>query len=66
MIYDVIIKNGKIIDGTGNPGYFGDIGIKERKISKITDIIDPSKEEKIIDAKGLIVSSGFIVAHSYN
>jgi N-acyl-D-amino-acid deacylase len=35
MRYDIVIKNGKILDGTGNPWFRGDIGIKDGEIAKI-------------------------------
>jgi len=64
MDYDIIIKNGRIIDGSGNPWYKADIGISKGKIMKIGRI-KPSEEAKIIDAKGMIVSPGFIDIHSH-
>jgi N-acyl-D-amino-acid deacylase len=64
MTLDLIIKNGKIIDGTGNTWYYGDIGIKNGKIEKIShNIVD--SEARIIDANHLIVCPGFIDIHSH-
>ena len=62
--YDIIIRNGKIIDGTGNNWYYGDIGIKNGKITSIQKhlIATATKE---IDAKGLIVAPGFIDVHTH-
>lgn len=62
---DIIIKNGCIVDGTGNSCYEGNIGIKNGKIIKIDSYIDEQALE-IIDAKGLVVSPGFIDVHSHN
>lgn len=59
---DVIIKNAKIIDGTGNPAYEGDIGIQGDKI--VMKVEDETAEETI-DAAGRYVSPGFIDAHSH-
>ena len=61
--FDLIIKGGEIIDGTGKPSFQADIGIKEGKIVKISNI-----DEKItttIDAKGLVVSPGLIDMHNH-
>jgi N-acyl-D-amino-acid deacylase len=62
---DILIKNGCIVDGTGNASFQGDFGIKDGKIVKIENNI---KEEaiEIIDAKGLVVAPGFIDVHSHN
>ena len=61
-MYDLVIKNGTITDGTGSAGYIGDIAISDGKISRIAKSIDG---ERTIDAKGLIVSPGFIDSHSH-
>jgi N-acyl-D-amino-acid deacylase len=64
-MYDLIIRNGKIIDGTGSPWYYGDVAIKNDKIEKIGYLKNfRSKEE--IDAKGKIVSPGFIDMHTHS
>ncbi|MBZ9686988.1 D-aminoacylase [Clostridium estertheticum] len=62
---DIIIKNGRILDGTGNPSYQGSLGIKDEKVVKIECNIDEEALE-IIDANGLIVCPGFIDVHSHN
>ena len=51
--YDLLIKNGQIIDGTGTPSFLSDIGIKDGIIKKIGKINESAK--KIIDAKNLVV-----------
>lgn len=62
--FDVIIKNGKIVDGTGNPWFYGDLGIIKDKIVKIGDL-SKSKADSVIDATGLIVAPGFIDVHTH-
>lgn len=57
--YDIIIKSGHIIDGTGNPWVSGDIGIRNDRIVTIGKLED-ARAKRIIDATGLIVSPGFI------
>jgi N-acyl-D-amino-acid deacylase len=62
--YDILIKNGRIIDGAGNPYFYSEIAIKDGKIIKIRPNLQVSAEY-IIDATGLIVSPGFIDMHSH-
>jgi N-acyl-D-amino-acid deacylase len=63
--YDLLIRNGKIIDGSGNPWYHADLAIRGDKIAAIGKLTD-SKAKRIIDAKGLVVSPGFIDIHSHS
>ena len=66
MTLDIIIKNGKILDGTGNPWFFADIEITEGKISKISQNLSTELDNAIIiDANGHVVSPGFIDVHSH-
>jgi N-acyl-D-amino-acid deacylase len=62
---DVIIKTGRIIDGTGNPWFLADIGVKDGKILKIGNSLSEDAD-RIIDAEGCIVSPGFIDIHSHS
>jgi N-acyl-D-amino-acid deacylase len=57
--FDMIIKNGHILDGTGNPWYAADIGIRGDKIVAIGQL-DADSASKTIDAAGRVVSPGFI------
>ena len=57
--FDIVIKSGRIVDGSGSPWYRGDVGIRDGKIVKIGRI-DASRARKVIDAKGLIVAPGFV------
>src|SRR5258708_19326409 len=57
--YDIGIRNGHIIDGTGSPWYSGDIGIRDGKIAAIGNLTGvPAR--LIIDAQGMIGAPGFI------
>ncbi|MBC7866899.1 MAG: amidohydrolase family protein, partial [Gloeobacteraceae cyanobacterium ES-bin-316] len=62
--YDLLIRNGKIMDGSGNSWFYADIAIKDGKISSIRKNITGSGI-KVIDAKGLIVTPGFIDVHTH-
>jgi N-acyl-D-amino-acid deacylase len=62
--YDIILKNGKIIDGTGRHWFHGDIGIVKDKIVSIGDL-SKGKASRTIDAKGMIVAPGFIDVHTH-
>ena len=57
--YDLILKNGKVVDGSGAPWYVADVGIRGGKIAKIGRIA-AEEAETVIDATGLIVAPGFI------
>ena len=57
--YDVIIKNGRIIDGAGNPWVSGDLAIQGDRIAAIGRL-EGAKAKRVIDAAGLVVSPGFI------
>lgn len=62
--YDILIRNGKIIDGTGNSWYYGDVGIREGKIIWIGKA-EGRMAKRVIDANGLIVAPGFIDVHAH-
>lgn len=62
-MYDLLIKNGRVVDGTGNPWFRADVAIKDEKIVKIGKITEGAKEE--IDVDGLIVAPGFVDIHSH-
>lgn len=64
-MYDLIIRNGKIIDGTGSPWYYGDIAIKNDKIDKIGNLKSCQGKEEI-NAHGKVVSPGFIDMHTHS
>ena len=63
--YDLVIRNGKIVDGTGNPWYHGDLAVKGAKIAAMGKIA-AGAGTKEIDAKGLIVAPGFVDIHSHS
>ena len=63
MSYDILIKNGTIVDGTGRLGYRADLAISQGKIAEIGKITGSAA--KTIDASDLIVSPGFVDPHTH-
>ena len=57
--FDIIVRNGHIIDGTGSPWYSGDLGIRDGKIAAIGNL-SQAASTRTIDAHGLVVAPGFI------
>ena len=64
-MYDHVIKNARIVDGSGMPYYRGDVALKDGKIVKIAPFIN-EKSEHIIDAAGLTLTPGFVDSHSHD
>lgn len=63
MAYDVLIKGGRIYDGSGLPSYFGDVAIQDGRIVETGRISGSAK--RVINADGLAVSPGFIDFHTH-
>lgn len=63
-MFDLVFRNGYIVDGTGNPWYKADIAVKDGVIAEIGSVKGESKKE--IDASGLVISPGFIDTHSHS
>ncbi len=62
--YDLVIRNGRVVDGSGNPWHRADVGILNGKIARIGTI--PASEGRVvIDAKNQIVAPGFIDVHTH-
>jgi dihydroorotase/N-acyl-D-amino-acid deacylase len=68
--FDLVIYGGRIVDGTGNPWYYGDVGIKGSRIAVIaaSGTLREAPARERIDATGLVVAPGFIdvQSHSWN
>ena len=63
MAYDLLVKNGLIVDGSGMPAFRGDVGVKDGKIAEIGKLSSPA--EKTVDADGRAVAPGFIDNHCH-
>jgi N-acyl-D-amino-acid deacylase len=57
--FDLVIRNGHIIDGTGSPWYSGDVGIRDGRIAAIGNLSE-ANAKRTIDAQGRVVAPGFI------
>ncbi len=64
MPYDLIIRNGTIIDGTGRPGQAADVAMQDNRIAAVGTVSEEAK--KTINATGRVVSPGFIDVHSHD
>lgn len=62
--FDLVIHGGRILDGTGNPWFYGDVAILDGKIVEIGKV-DPARGRERVDAKGLFVAPGFIDVHTH-
>ncbi len=63
MAYDVAIKGGMVIDGSGMPRYRADVGVRHGRIARIGRIAEPA--DRVIDAEGHVVTPGFVDGHTH-
>ena len=62
-MHDLIIRGGTIVDGTGSPGFIGDIAVTADRITEVGQVTGPAKRE--IDAAGMIVTPGWVDIHTH-
>lgn len=63
--YDVLITGGRVVDGTGNPWFHADVGIRDDRIVAVGDL-EGAEASRVIDASGLVVAPGFIDLHTHS
>ncbi len=63
MAYDLILKDGLIVDGTGKAGYLGSVAVQEGRIAAVGNVSGEAK--RVIEANGQVIAPGFIDAHTH-
>jgi N-acyl-D-aspartate/D-glutamate deacylase len=64
-MFDLLIENGFIVDGSGQPGFTGDVGITHDRVVAMGEL-GSSEAREIIDATGLVVAPGFVDIHTHS
>src|SRR5215472_10937774 len=63
MAYDLLVKHGRIVDGSGMPAFMGDVAVRNGKIVEVGKLSGPAT--RTINAEGLVVAPGFIDNHCH-
>ncbi|MEX2264616.1 MAG: D-aminoacylase [Bryobacteraceae bacterium] len=63
--FDLLIRNGRVVDGTGNPSFVADVGIRQGRVAALGKLSGKTAS-RTIDAAGLVVSPGFIDIHNHS
>lgn len=60
--YDLVIENGQVVDGSGNPWFYGDVAVKDGRIARVAPagLLKDAEAKNRVDASGLVVAPGFI------
>jgi len=65
-LLDLLINNGLIVDGTGNPGFYGSVGVEGETVHVFRGDLAGIEAARIIDAKSKVVCPGFIDMHAHS
>lgn len=65
IVEDIIIRGGRVIDGTGRAGYTADIAVSDGRIAAVGDL-SGCTAQRVLDASGCVVAPGFIDAHAHS
>ena len=63
---DLLIKNGLVVDGTGNPGFYGAVGVEGETVRVLRGDLTSVEASRVIDGSGLVIAPGFIDMHAHS
>ena len=63
LMHDTVIRGGTIVDGSGKPGFTGDVAIEGDRIAAVGGKLGPAKRD--VDASGMLVTPGWVDAHTH-
>jgi N-acyl-D-aspartate/D-glutamate deacylase len=64
-MYDLLVRGGHVVDGTGRPGYGADIGVRDGRIVAVATDLPVEEAAEVVDAAGAVVTPGFVDVHTH-